>query len=169
MEDGQQVNALTQWFVNNATQISLGVSIVGTLATFIGLFFTIRVFRSVKRLTSQYGLKRFAPERIESLRSFHNAVEESLNGSGERAKSDALLNLSNAQVTISDLSSQFEKVNKKRYRESIQPLSRSYSRYVHQCVISSNKANLRSASRSLSNVIEACQYFFENEDWSVSV
>jgi len=65
MEEGQQAFNIGKWL---ATYWSDLISIIGTLASLVGLFLTYRVFNDVKSLTKLYGLKRFAPERIKSLK-----------------------------------------------------------------------------------------------------
>ncbi|MCB0081776.1 MAG: hypothetical protein KDE47_12635 [Caldilineaceae bacterium] len=145
------------------------ISIIGTAASLAGLYLTFLVFRKVETLTQQYGLKRFAPERIQSLINYADAVDKILYESSEQAKESALTNLSRAKVTLDDLSGRFKRANPKRHAESLVPLESSFVDALDRCNETKTKDNLRSANRILRGTIEACTHFFQEEDWSVNV
>ncbi|MGB0386220.1 MAG: hypothetical protein ACPGWR_15535 [Ardenticatenaceae bacterium] len=166
MEEGQQAFNIGSWL---ATYWSDLISIIGTVASLVGLILTYRVFNDVKSLTKQYGLKRFAPERIKSLKEFYDAVEESLLENNQRAKDRALDNLSRACVTISDLSLRFKEANPDRYDSSFSQLEKDFSDSVDKCNASKSKNDIRTANRILNSLIDACNHFYEEENWRVNV
>jgi len=159
---------LQDTLVEIAPYITL-LSIFGSIASFVGLYLTYKVYSGVSLLTQQYGLKKFVPERIETLRAYHRIIAETFNENNDSARQLAIDTFSKSKVTIEDLSVRCKKANPENYQSYILRLEKSFIESFDKSNQSRSKSDMRNTNGTLDSLIDAYDYFYQNETWSVNL
>ena len=142
------------------------LTVLGSIASILGLVITILVLMGVNKIKEAYVSKAIAPQRIDDLKEIRESCQNLLNGTFTTENKNRMTELLiEAKTSASSLSQKMKQINAKEYKKTISPKLTQFDQLCDQYMEKNDKGNARAALNTLLEIIKSSEFLLDDESW----
>lgn len=146
--------------------VNIWLSVVGSVASIVGLVMTYVIWLGVKNLKTFYVAKATIPQQLSELEVMRDKIEEHLNGRFDGTKRERIHEYSvEAQVNIQNLCPKLRDVDESMFSSQIEPKAIAFNQAVAAFGVSQTKENARTVSRELLQFKRSAEFVLNDDNW----